>query len=72
MAAKKTTRTTRATVKMGKVRESFVTNIDGAKPRGVKAGKAVKGAITVGAATAVAGVGIAFGTIGGFLKGLVS
>lgn len=63
---------TKSTVQYGKVREAFVTKQREAKPSGVKAGKRVRGAVTVGAATIVAGVGVAVGTVSGFLKGLVS
>lgn len=63
---------TNTTVKMGAVRESFVNHAHGAKPQGVKAGKAVRGAVTVAAATVVAGVGVAVGSAGGFIKGLFS
>lgn len=63
---------TRATVKMGAVRESFVSHAQGAQPKGVRAGKAVRGMATVAAATVVAGVGVALGSAGGFIKGLWS
>ena len=54
------------------VKQALVISSNAAKPRGVKAGKAVKMVATAGAVIAVAGVGSAYGAVSGFFKGLVS
>lgn len=66
----KTKAKTKTTARYGKVRTSFATKYDASKPSGVKAGRKVRGAITVGAATAVAGLGTLSSWVVGFGHGL--
>lgn len=63
------TKTTKTTVQYGKVRSSFITKRAEAKPAGVAAGRKMRGAVTTGAATVVAGLGVAAGAVWGFGKG---